>query len=79
MGGKLTDDPTEIVNLVYAGQETAESIALRPRLEALLDEQRRLKCLSPRTNQGAARAGGEGLVPFDVPAGVAARRPEVQA
>ena len=76
---KLTDDPTEVRNLVHPGQETAESIALRPRLQALLDEQRRLKCLEPRTNQGAPRAGGEGLVPFDGPEGRGPRRPEVRA
>ncbi|HEU4887109.1 MAG TPA: sulfatase-like hydrolase/transferase [Thermoanaerobaculia bacterium] len=64
---KLLGDETEITNLCYPGNETAESIAMRPYLQQLLDEQRRQKCLHPRT-KGEKRAGGEGLSHADVPA-----------
>lgn len=57
---KLNDDPTEVCNLAWEGQATAESIAARPRLEQLLAEQRLTKCLTPVTNQGALRQDGEG-------------------
>ncbi len=57
---KLADDPTEILNLAWPGQETLESIAVRPRLEALLAEQRATKRLSPVVNTGALRSDGEG-------------------
>lgn len=57
---KLTDDPTEVCNLAHPGQETVESVTVRPRLEALLAEQRRLKRLQPITNDGTRREGGEG-------------------
>jgi arylsulfatase A-like enzyme len=69
----ITCDPYEQTNLVFPGQETARSQELRPRLEALLDEQRALKCLVPITNEGAPRKGGEGDV--DMPPDVLARTP----
>ncbi|HEX9985917.1 MAG TPA: sulfatase-like hydrolase/transferase [Thermoanaerobaculia bacterium] len=57
---KLSEDQLEVVNLAWPGQETAESIAVRPRLEAILAEQRATKRLAPVTNQGALRQDGEG-------------------
>lgn len=57
---KLSDDPTEVRNLAWPGQETAESMAVRPRLEALLAEQRAAKRLTPVYNQGNLRDQGEG-------------------
>ena len=57
---KLSDDPTEIVNLAWPGKGTAESIAVRPRLEAILAEQRKTKRLTPIVNQGTLRQDGEG-------------------
>ncbi|HEX7151405.1 MAG TPA: sulfatase-like hydrolase/transferase [Thermoanaerobaculia bacterium] len=57
---KLSEDHLEVVNLAWPGQETAESLAVRPKLEALLAEQRLTKRLSPVTNQGALRQDGEG-------------------
>lgn len=57
---KVSDDPTEVLNLAWPGNETAESIAIRPRLEALLEEQRKLKRLQPIVNQGQLREQGEG-------------------
>lgn len=63
----LSDDPYECRNLAHAGNETARSIAVRPLLERMLDEQRDRKCLTPRVNQGEPRAGGEGLIDFDLP------------
>jgi hypothetical protein len=58
----VTCDPYEETNLCFPANETARSKELRPQLQALLDEQRQLKCLKPVTNQGAERAGGEGDV-----------------
>jgi arylsulfatase A-like enzyme len=58
----VTADPYEERNLLHALNETDEVRALRPRLHALLEEQRKLKCLTPRVNQGAPRVGGEGDV-----------------
>jgi arylsulfatase A-like enzyme len=58
----VTCDPYEETNLCFPANETVRSRELRPRLQELLDEQRRLKCLKPRVNQGAERAGGEGDV-----------------
>jgi arylsulfatase A-like enzyme len=58
----VTRDPYEETNLCFPANETARSRELRPQLQALLDEQRRLKCLTPCVNQGAPRAGGEGDV-----------------
>lgn len=57
----LTLDSTEVRNLAWPGQHTAESIAIRPRLEALLAEQRKTKCLTPDANEGQLREQGEGL------------------
>ena len=57
---KLSDDPTEIRNLACEKEATAESIAIRPKLQALLDEQVKTKRLAPITNQGALRQDGEG-------------------
>ncbi len=58
----ITNDPYEQINLAYSGKETERSRELRPRLHALLQEQRTRKCLKPRLNQGAPRVGGEGDV-----------------
>ena len=58
----VTCDPYEETNLCFPANETARSKELRPRLQALLVEQRALKCLTPCTNQGAPRVGGEGDV-----------------
>lgn len=58
----VTDDPYEQNNLACDGKDTPRSRELRPRLHALLDEQRSRKCLKPRFNQGAPRVGGEGDV-----------------
>ncbi|MEA2464982.1 MAG: hypothetical protein QOJ98_2729 [Acidobacteriota bacterium] len=57
---KLSEDQMEIVNLAWPGNETAESAAVRPRLEALLQEQRDTKRLQPLVVQGALRNQGEG-------------------
>jgi arylsulfatase A-like enzyme len=54
----VTNDPYEQINLACNGKETARSLELRPRLHALLDEQRARKCLRPRADQGAPRVGG---------------------
>jgi arylsulfatase A-like enzyme len=71
---KLLGDETEVTNLCYPGNETAESIEMRPYLQKLLDEQRALKCLTPRhADQGSPRIGGEGLMEMDVPAPTVAR------
>ncbi|MBV9493992.1 MAG: sulfatase-like hydrolase/transferase [Acidobacteria bacterium] len=59
---KLGEDPTEVHNLAWPGQETPESIAARPKLEAILAEQRELKRLSPIVNTGAFREQGEGAL-----------------
>lgn len=58
----ITHDPYEEHNLACDGKDTGRSRDLRPRLQALLDEQRSRKCLKPRFNQGAPRVGGEGDV-----------------
>ncbi|HKO58676.1 MAG TPA: sulfatase-like hydrolase/transferase [Thermoanaerobaculia bacterium] len=58
---KLTDDQLETTNLVHPGNETRESIVMRPRLQRMLDEQRALKALTPR-EQGVTRADGEGVL-----------------
>lgn len=58
---KVTDDPTEVCNLAWPGNETAESKAVRPTLEKLLHEQRALKRLEPVVNTGTPREQGEGL------------------
>ncbi len=58
----VTNDPYEQINLAYDGKATERSRELRPRLHALLQEQRTRKCLQPRFNQGAPRVGGEGDV-----------------
>jgi arylsulfatase A-like enzyme len=56
----VSHDPTEVCNLAWPGNETAISIAVRPRLEALLAEQRQAKRLKPIVNQGQLREQGEG-------------------
>lgn len=63
----VTADPYESTNLACPGNETAASKAIRPHLQDLLDQQRALKCLEPRAKEGGERAGGEGLVNFDLP------------
>lgn len=57
----VTADPTEVTNLAFDGNETADSVRLRPQLQALLEEHRELKCLTPRARQAALRANGEGV------------------
>jgi arylsulfatase A-like enzyme len=57
---KLSEDRLEVVNLAHKGQETAESLAVLPRLQALLAEQRLTKRLDPVTDQGNVRNDGEG-------------------
>lgn len=42
----------------------------RAQLQAILNEQRAKKCLTPRTDQGVVRAGGEGSVVIDIPSGL---------
>ena len=63
----LTADPYETKNFAFEGNETTESEIIREQLKELLDEQRELKCLTPNVNEGEPRAGGEGLVNFDLP------------
>jgi len=68
----VTCDPYEETNLCFPANETARSKELRPRLQALLEEQKALKCLVPCTNEGSPRVGGEGdvadaQVPPDAP------------
>jgi hypothetical protein len=65
----LTTDPIEQFNLTSPQFETQEAKDVRPQLQALLDEQRAKKCLTPITNEGVPRAGGEGSVVIDVPEG----------
>jgi arylsulfatase A-like enzyme len=66
----LTTDAIEQFNLACPELETQEAKDVRPQLQALLDEQRAKKCLTPVTNQGGTRAGGEGSVVIDVPEGL---------
>ena len=75
---KLGDDPTEVRNLAWPGQETAESIAVRPRLEAILAEQRQTKRLTPVYNQGTVRMDGEGATVNNVVEPPSARVPVAQ-
>lgn len=63
----VTADPDERTNLMFPANETDVSKAIQPKLQQILDEQRALKCLTPATNQGEPRAGGEGLVDLDLP------------
>jgi arylsulfatase A-like enzyme len=57
----LSVDPTEVTNLAWPGHETVESVKVRPQLEVILAEQRKLKRLVPVVNTGALRTDGEGL------------------
>jgi hypothetical protein len=66
----LTTDPIEQFNLTASQFETQEAKDVRPQLQALLDEQRAKKCLTPRTPEGVARAKGEGSILIDVPEGL---------
>lgn len=66
----LTTDPIEQFNLTCPEFETQEAKEVRPQLQALLDEQRAKKCLTPVVNQGVARAGGEGSIVINVPEGL---------
>ena len=63
----LTDDPTEVRNLGHDSLATEASRAMQQRLQVMLDDQRTRKCLTPRLNQGAPRAGGEGMIEVPVP------------
>jgi len=73
----VTDDQTEIYNLCSSVYSTPETQAMAAQLQALLDEQRTLKCLQPVTAEGGTRAGGEGLIDMPLPGGDAAQ-PAVQ-
>jgi arylsulfatase A-like enzyme len=66
----LTADPIEQFNLASPAFETQESKDVRPQLQALLDEQRAKKCLTPDDTEGVIRAGGEGSIVIDVPEGL---------
>jgi hypothetical protein len=66
----LTADPIEQFNLASPAFETQEAKDMRPRLQALLDEQRAKKCLTPIVNEGVVREGGEGSIVIDVPEGL---------
>ena len=66
----LTTDPIEQFNLTSPQFETQEAKDVRPQLQALLDEQRTKKCLTPIVNEGVTRAGGEGSIVIDVPQGM---------
>ena len=61
----VTCDPYEETNLCWPANETVRSKEMRPKLEALLEEQKKLKCLTPIVNQGALRVGGEGEVGWE--------------
>jgi preprotein translocase subunit SecD len=65
----LTTDPIEQFNLTSPQFETQEAKDVRPQLQALLDEQRAKKCLTPAANPGVARANGEGSILIEVPEG----------
>ena len=58
----VTADPYEERNLLHELNETDRVRELRPRLHAMLEDERKRKCLTPRVNQGAPRVGGEGDV-----------------
>jgi len=66
----LTADPVEQFNLASPAFETQEAKDVRPQLQALLDEQRAKKCLTPVTNEGVIRAGGEGSIVIEIPEGL---------
>jgi hypothetical protein len=66
----LTTDPIEQFNLTSPQFETQKAKDVRPQLQALLDEQRAKKCLTPLTNEGVTRAGGEGSVVIEIPEGL---------
>jgi arylsulfatase A-like enzyme len=66
----LTADPIEQFNLAFPQFETQEAKDVRPQLQALLDEQRAKKCLTPIVNEGVVREGGEGSIVIDVPEGL---------
>ncbi|MEA2238208.1 MAG: hypothetical protein QOC81_2932 [Thermoanaerobaculia bacterium] len=65
----LTADPIEQFNLAWPELETPEAKDVRPQLQALLDEHRTKKCLTPTAKPGVARFGGEGSILIDVPEG----------
>lgn len=66
----LTADPIEQFNLTSPAFETQEAKDVRPQLQALLDEQRAKKCLTPIVNEGVIRCGGEGSILIDIPEGM---------
>jgi len=59
----LTADPTEERNLVDPRFATPVSEAMRPKLAAILDEQRTLKRLQPLETDASQRVDGEGWSP----------------
>ena len=63
----LTEDPYECTNLAFPTHATAHTKVMQERLQRILDEQRLRKCLTPKVQQGEPRAGGEGLIDFDLP------------
>jgi arylsulfatase A-like enzyme len=66
----LTADPIEQFNLTSPQFETQEAKDVRPQLQALLEEQRAKKCLTPDDHDGVTRAGGEGSIVIDLPEGL---------
>jgi len=63
----VSHDQIEATNLAWPEFQTTRSKEMQARLEALLEEQRKQKCLVPITNQGVAREGGEGSIVIEVP------------
>lgn len=66
---KLSEDKLEVYNLAIEEHATLESRAVRPKLEAILEEQRALKRLTPVVNTGAQaqRQDGEGMTINNAP------------
>ncbi|HUR81974.1 MAG TPA: sulfatase-like hydrolase/transferase [Thermoanaerobaculia bacterium] len=60
-------DPYEQTNLCWPANETVRSKEMLPKMQALLDEQKKRKCLVPIVNQGEPRIGGEGELAALVP------------
>lgn len=63
----VSGDPTEAINLAYPDFETAHTKEIRDQLRGLLDQQRKTKCLTPTSLEGAKREGGEGSVVINLP------------
>ncbi|HEX6641790.1 MAG TPA: sulfatase-like hydrolase/transferase, partial [Thermoanaerobaculia bacterium] len=58
---RLSSDAIEVWNLAWPGRETPESVEVRPKLEAILAEQRATKRLTrPSADDGMLREQGEG-------------------